>query len=185
MKTVGVVNYKVVWQIKLGRADTTIYYCCLLPAYNRKKKWSSILTHQQVFFFTFRVLSIKYGEMYIYSWNALHILFRFGIHGSTWGYGGFASLSPSPCLSNCFMVEWKYWMPAKLGPQDASSCTFIFKWWNFWDQVIILREVQASGELKFRTLNFCWSWIQRSFDVVKVTMHAKGIKYNMLFPAKL
>lgn len=103
------------------------------------------------------------------------------------------SLLPAAQLSLHFAVERAHHVPPKPGPVGASSRTFILKLLNYRDRDELLRAARAAGVLPYRNdklLLFPDYTMEtqrqrRSFDNVKATLRVKGIKYSVMFPAKL
>lgn len=103
------------------------------------------------------------------------------------------SLLPSAQLSPYFVVERAHRVPPRPGPEGAPPRTLILRLLNFRDRDELLRASRAAGELPYRNtklLLFPDYTIEtqrqrRSFDAVKADLRKKGIKYSILFPAKL
>lgn len=102
-------------------------------------------------------------------------------------------LLPGARFSPFFTIERAHRMPATRGPQGSPPRTFIFKMLHFKDRDMILREARALQELKYENTRLMifpdfsmeTQRQRKSFDTVRAKLRAKGIKYSMLFPARL
>lgn len=103
------------------------------------------------------------------------------------------SLLPVAHLSPYFMVERVHRLPPQPGPQGSPARTFIMRLLNFRDRDELLRAARVAGELTygnnrlmlFPDFSIETQKLRRSFDPVKAGLHSKGIKYSVLFPAKI
>lgn len=102
-------------------------------------------------------------------------------------------LLPSAQFSPFYAVERAHRIPPKPGPLGAPPCTFILKFLNFRDRNEVLRAVRMQGELThqnnklliFLDYSVETQRLRRSFDQVKAAMRTRGIRYSVLFPARL
>lgn len=103
------------------------------------------------------------------------------------------SLLPRAKFSPHFCIERAHRIPASRGPQGAPPRTFIFKLLHYQDRDTVLRAARLQGELKFENTKLIifpdyTVEIQRqrkAFDHVRGLLRQKGVKYSMLFPARL
>lgn len=103
------------------------------------------------------------------------------------------NLLPQAPFSAHFAVERAHRMPSTRGPPGTPPRTFIFRLLNFRDRDLILREARKVGELRtenakimlFPDYSVETQRQRRTFDQVKAQMRVKGLKYSMLFPARL
>lgn len=103
------------------------------------------------------------------------------------------SLLPAAQLSPHFAVERAHRVPSRPGPEGAPPRTFILRLLNYRDRDELLRAARAAGTLPYhngKLLLFPDYTIEtqrqrRSFDNIKAALRVKGIKYSVLFPAKL
>lgn len=103
------------------------------------------------------------------------------------------TLLPQAQFSTHFAVERAHRMPSVRGPPGAPPRTFIFRMLNFRDRDLILKEARKVGELRsentkimlFPDYSVETQRQRRTFDQVKTQMRTRGLKYNMLFPARL
>ena len=103
------------------------------------------------------------------------------------------SLMPLAQLSQYFAVERAHRVPPRPGPEGAPPRTFILRLQNFRDRDELLRASRAAGELPYRNVRLLLfpdytmetQRLRRSFDGVKAALRRKGLKYSVLFPAKL
>lgn len=103
------------------------------------------------------------------------------------------TLLPQAPFSTHFAVERAHRMPSVRGPPGAPPRTFIFRMLNFRDRDLILREARRAGELRsenakimlFPDYSVETQRQRRTFDQVKAQMRTRGLKYSMLFPARL
>lgn len=103
------------------------------------------------------------------------------------------SLLPTAQLSPYFAVERAHRVPPRPGPEGAPPRTFILRLLNFRDHDELLRASRAAGDLPFQNIKLLLfpdytmetQRQRRSFDAVKAALRKKGIKYSVLFPAKL
>lgn len=102
-------------------------------------------------------------------------------------------LLPRAAFSPHFSIERAHRMPATRGPLGAPPRTFIFKLLHYRDRDTILRAARVQGDLKLgdATLHIFPDYSvetqrrRKSFDQVRAMLRQKGVKYSMLFPAKL
>lgn len=102
-------------------------------------------------------------------------------------------LLPQAPFSPYFAVERAHRMPSVKGPPGAPPRTFIFRLLNFRDRDLVLREARKLEELRYENVKIMLfpdysmetQRQRRTFDHVKAQLRVKGLKYNMLFPAKL
>lgn len=79
------------------------------------------------------------------------------------------------------------------GPEGAPPRTFILRLLSFRDRDELLRASRAAGELTYKNVKLLLfpdytmetQQQRRSFDAIKAALRRKGIKYSILFPAKL
>lgn len=103
------------------------------------------------------------------------------------------TLLPKAQFSPHFSIERAHRMPASRGPQGAPPRTFIFKLLHYRDRDTVLRSARTQGELHYENTKLLifpdysveTQRQRKSFDHVRAMLREKGIKYNMLFPAKL
>lgn len=84
-------------------------------------------------------------------------------------------------------------MPASRGPQGSPPHTFIYKLLHFKDRDVVLKEARALAELRYENAKLMifpdysveTQRQRKSFDTVRAKLQAKGLKYSMLFPARL
>lgn len=103
------------------------------------------------------------------------------------------SLLPGAQFSPFYAVERAHRIPPKPGPPGAPPHTFILKFLNFRDRDEVLRADRVQGEIRhqnnklliFPDYSVETQKLRRSFDQVKAAMRLKGIRYSVLFPARL
>lgn len=103
------------------------------------------------------------------------------------------SLLPKAKFSNHFSIERAHRIPASRGPPGAPPRTFIFKLLHYRDRDTVLRVARLQGELKFnntKLLIFPDYTVEtqrqrKAFDHVRGMLRQRGVKYSMLFPARL
>lgn len=103
------------------------------------------------------------------------------------------ALLPQAPFSPHFVVERAHRMPPVRGPPGAPPRTFIFRLLNFRDRDLALREARKIPELRFENTKIMMfpdysvdtQRLRRTFDHVKAQLRLKGLKYSMLFPARL
>lgn len=103
------------------------------------------------------------------------------------------SLLPKANFSPHFSIERSHGMPATRGPQGAPPHTFIVKLLHYRDRDTVLRVAHLQGELKFENAKLQifpdypveTQRQRKSFDQVCAVLREKGVKYSMLFLAKL
>lgn len=103
------------------------------------------------------------------------------------------TLLPRATFSPHFSIERAHRMPVTRGPPGAPPRTFKFKLLYYRDRDTILRAARLQGELKFgdATLLIFPDYSvetqrrRKSFDQVRAMLRQKGVKYSMLFPARL
>lgn len=103
------------------------------------------------------------------------------------------SLLPKGRFSPHFSIKRAYRMPAIRGPQGAPPRTFIFKLLHYRDRDTVLHVARLQGELKFENAKILifpnysveTQRQRKSFNQVRAMLREKGVKYSMLFPAKL
>lgn len=102
-------------------------------------------------------------------------------------------LLPQASFSPYFTVERAHRMPAVRGPPGAPPRTFILRLLHFRDRDAVLRESRKIEALRFegaRLMIFPDFSVEtqkqrKSFDQVKQALRQRGLKYSMLFPARL
>lgn len=103
------------------------------------------------------------------------------------------TLLPDAQLSPYFAVERAHRVPPRPGPEGAPPRTLILRLLNFRDRDELLRASRAAGELPYRNVKLLLfpdytmetQRQRRSFDAVKAGLRRRGVKYSILFPAKL
>lgn len=103
------------------------------------------------------------------------------------------TLLPSAQFPPFYAVEREHCIPPKPGPPGSPPRTFILKFLNFRDRDEVLRAARIQGNLAhqnnkiltFPDYSVETQKLRRSFDQVKAAMRLKGIKYSVLFPARL
>lgn len=103
------------------------------------------------------------------------------------------SLLPKARFSPHFYIERTHRILATRRPQGAPPRTFIFKLLHYRDRDTVLYAACLQGELKFENTGLLifpdysmeTQHQRKSFDQVRAMLRKKGIKYSMLFPAKL
>lgn len=104
-----------------------------------------------------------------------------------------AKLLPQAQFSPFFSVERAHRMPPVRGPPGAPPRTFIFKLLHFKDRDAVLRAARAQGELLYDNTKLMifpdysveTQRQRKSFDTVRAKLRDCGLKYSMLFPARL
>lgn len=99
-------------------------------------------------------------------------------------------LFPQAAFSPYFAVERAHRMPPARGPPPR---TFIFRLLNFRDSDMILCEARKMAEICHKAARLMFfpdfsvdtQKLRKSFDSVKQALRVKGVRYSMLFPARL
>lgn len=103
------------------------------------------------------------------------------------------TLLPQAQFSPHFVIERAHRMPPVRGPPGSPPRTFIFRLLNFQDRDLALHEARKVAELRFDNTKLMLfpdysidtQRLRRTFDQVKAQLRTKGLKYSMLFPARL
>lgn len=100
---------------------------------------------------------------------------------------------PSCQFSPFYAVERAHRIPPKPGPLGTRPRTLILKFFNFRDRDEVLRAARVQRDLDYQNTKLLifpdylveTQKMRRSFDQVKAAMCTRGIRYSVLFLARL
>ena len=103
------------------------------------------------------------------------------------------SWAPTGVLSSCFVVERAHRTLVRRPPVGAPPRPMIAKILNYKDRDVILRQAREKGEVShngqkimiFPDYTLQVQKARKTYEAVKIKLRAMGLKYMLLFPAKL